>query len=264
MRVIFLGCTAFSETILKELIKIPSIQITSIFTIPKIFKISYSDKDINNTNYADLKPYALNLNIPIFEVNSIKGHRITDYQDVIAAQKPDVILVMGWYYMVPKKIRNIAQHGAWGIHASLLPEYAGGAPLVWAMLEGQNKTGVTLFKLDDGVDDGDIIEQFSFDIDEKDTIKTLYDKATTASVEILKKVFGENYKIKYKPQNKHLIKVYPQRKPEDGKINWDWDANAINRFIRAQTKPYPGAWTVIGDKKVIIWDAEVTKIEDDV
>lgn len=257
MRVIFLGCTAFSEAILKELVKIPHITILSIFSIPEYFKISYSEKEIKNANYVNLKPYAEHLKIPFYEVNSIKGFRITDYEKIIVAQQPDIILVMGWYYMVPKKIRNLAKYGAWGIHASLLPDYAGGAPLVWAIIEGRNQTGVTLFKLDDGIDDGDIIEQMAFDIDINDTIKTLYDKATKASLEILHKVFNTNYKLVFKPQDKQAIKVYPQRKPEDGEINWNQSAKQIKDFIRAQTKPYPGAFTYINGKKVIIWDADI-------
>ena len=69
------------------------------------------------------------------------------------------MLFIGWYYIVPKSLRSLAKYGAWGIHASLLPKYAGGAPLSWAIINGEKKTGVTLFKLESGIDNGDI---FSF------------------------------------------------------------------------------------------------------
>jgi len=166
---------------------------------------------------------------------------------------------MGWYYMVPKVIRDLAKYGAWGIHASLLPNYAGGAPLVWAIIEGQKKTGVTLFKLSNGVDDGDIIQQISFSINENDTIKEVYENATKISCEILIEVMKDESKIIFRPQDKSLIKVYPQRNPQDGKIDWNWDIERIKNFIRAQTKPYPGAWFEIEDKRITIWEADISE-----
>ena len=258
MRIAFFGCTVFSERILKALLKCEKHDIVAIFSIPQEFLISYSAKPVVNSNYADLKPYALGLNIPFFEVNSIKGARTIDFEKEIEKLDLDLILVMGWYYMVAESTRSLAKLGAWGIHASLLPDYAGGAPLVWAMIEGQTITGVSLFKLSNGVDDGDIIEQLKFPIESTDTIREVYEKATIASEQIIQKVFGnERYNLHPKTQDKTKIRVYPQRKPEDGEVNWTWEAEKINRFIKAQTKPYPGAWTKIGNKKIILWDAEV-------
>lgn len=260
MKIVFLGCTSFSETILKELIKHKNMSISAIFSIPVDFSISYSDEKVRNTNFADLTKYANDLNIPIFWVDSDKGQRITDYTDKLKQFNPDVILVMGWYYMVPKKIRELAKYGAWGIHASLLPNYAGGAPLVWAIIEGQNSTGVSLFKLSDGVDDGDIIAQAEFPIEINDTIKEVYNKATLASIKLLNDVFRSDIKqIEFKVQDKTKIKIYPQRSPIDGEIDWNWPAEKIRNFIRAQTKPYPGAWTIINGKKVILWDASINE-----
>jgi methionyl-tRNA formyltransferase len=258
MKIVFFGCTAFSEIILKELLKIEQITISAIFSIPAEFSISYSEEKVKNTNFADLSAYAHELNVPLYWVDADKGKRTTDYTDTLKEIKPDVILVMGWYYMVSKKIRDIATYGAWGIHASLLPNYAGGAPLVWAIIEGEKSSGVTLFQLSDGVDDGDIIAQEEFSIEKNDTIKEVYDKATRASIKILNDVFerGVN-QLELRAQEKSKIKVYPQRSPIDGKIDWNWPAEKIHNFIRAQTKPYPGAWTIINNKKVILWDATI-------
>ena len=258
MNIVFLGCTSFSETILQELIKLKNVTISAIFSIPVDFSISYSKEKVRNTNFADLSTYAQDLNIPFYSIDSEKGKRITDYTETLKDLNPDVILVMGWYYMVPKKIREIANYGAWGIHASLLPNYAGGAPLVWAIIEGEKRTGVSLFKLSDGVDDGDIITQAEFPIEPNDTIKEVYDKATSASIEVLNDVFSRGIdQIEVKVQDKTKIKVYPQRSPADGEIDWSWPSEKIRNFIRAQTKPYPGAWTIINDKKVILWDATI-------
>jgi len=257
MKILFLGCTAFSERLLIKISNIDKVEIGALFSIPQEFTINYSKEKVVNSNYVNLKPYAEKLNIPFFEVESVRGKRLTDYKEFILNYQPDVILVLGWYYMVPQSIRELAKWGAWGIHASLLPKYAGGAPLVWAIIEGEKETGVSLFKLSDGVDDGDLIEQKSFPIGPKDTIKTVYENATLASETILEIVLNNPDKIIFKPQDKSKIEVYPQRKPEDGEINWDWDVERIYNFIRAQSKPYPGAYSIINGKKVIIWDADI-------
>ncbi len=260
MKAVFFGCTVFSEIILKELLKLKKVSISAVFSIPAEFSISYSKEKVRNTNFADLSSYARDLNIPFYWVDSEKGKRITDYGSILKEINPDVILVMGWYFMVPKKIREFAIYGAWGIHASLLPNYAGGAPLVWAMIEGEKRTGVTLFQLSDGVDDGDIIAQAEFPIEHHDTIKEVYEKATNTSIELLNDIFGKDInQIEVRAQDKSKIKVYPQRSPSDGEIDWNWPIEKIRNFIRAQTKPYPGAWTIINGKKVILWDATIIK-----
>ena len=256
MRVVFLGCTKFSGEILNHILGMENVHIKAVFSIPEEFDISYSESKVKNSNYVDLSGHAKKAGADYFLVNSSKGNRITDYKNEIAAYNADVILVMGWYYMVPAQVRDLAKYGAWGIHASLLPKYAGGAPLVWAMIEGEKESGVTLFRLEDGVDDGDIIKQGKISIEPNDTIKEVYDKATMASKVILSEVLVENA-VDFTPQDKSKIEVYPQRSPVDGEIDWNWSADRIYNFIRAQTRPYPGAWSVINDKKVTIWDASI-------
>ena len=257
MKTIFLGSTTFSAEILNDLLD-SSVNVEAVFYIPEYFKISYSEEPVRNYNYADIRSIADSNGIPSFEVDSEKGKRFTDYSKAIEKIAPDVILVMGWYYMIPKTIRVMARYGAWGIHSSLLPKYAGGAPLVWAIIEGCKETGVTLFRMEDGVDDGDIIAQKTIPIEDTDTIREVYDRATTASKELLKQIFVQKKPFTFTPQNKDKTEIYPQRKPEDGLINWNWDNKRIKNFIRAQTKPYPGAFFLVNGKKVIIWDADVT------
>lgn len=249
MKIVFLGATAFSRELLGHLLE-NGIKPVQLFTIPEEFSISYSEGKVKNYNYANLHELAAQAGIPSADVESTSGKRLTDYYDELKTLEPDVILVMGWYYMVPKKIRELARYGAWGIHASLLPRYAGGAPLVWAIINGEKETGVSLFRLDDGVDDGDIIAQQAFPIAEDDSIKEVYAKATEASKKILLKALQNAGDIVFHPQDKNAIEVWPQRKPEDGEIDLDWPAEKIYNFIRAQSPPYPGAFikTANGDK----------------
>jgi len=258
IKIVFLGCTHYSKDLLEFLIRFDYCP-EAIFFIPEYFKISYSKTKIKNVNYANLAKVAEANDIPCYEVESKDGKRITDYYEIIVKLNPDVILALGWYYMVPKIIRKLAVHGSWGIHASLLPDYAGGAPLVWSIINGDKKTGVTLFRMASGVDNGDIIAQKSFAIKFKENIADIYKKATEASKTILKSSLDSIEKIKYKPQIKSEINLYAQRKPEDGKIDLKWSALRIYNFIRAQTKPYPGAYAEIEGKRIFFWKAEYTK-----
>ena len=155
----------------------------------------------------------------------------------------------------------MAKYGAGGIHASLLPKYAGGAPLVWAMINGETQSGVTLFRLDSGVDDGDIIGQEAFEIGIDDTINEVYEKATKSSISLLMRTISQPIsEVNYVPQERELIEIWPQRNHEDGEIDWNWDVQGIKNFIRAQSKPYPGAWTIIEGKKIIIWQADIEEV----
>jgi methionyl-tRNA formyltransferase len=253
----FFGSTNYSKELLLFLIKqniIPKV----IFSIPQEFNISYSAKKVKNTNYANLKEIADKNEIKFYEIDSIEGKKTKDYKSLISDLNLDLLLVLGWYYMVPKSIRELAKYGAWGIHASLLPKYAGGAPLNWAIINGEKETGVTLFRMEDGVDDGDIIAQKSFSIELDDTIKEVYNKATAESKNILLQSLENIKSIKFEKQNKSKIKIYPQRTPDDGEINLTHNSIELYDFIRAQSDPYPGAFIkTIDGKKLIIEKARV-------
>jgi len=257
LRFIFLGATKYSKVLLLSLIKngfIPQ----AIFSIPEMFSISYSDQKVTNYNYADLKKIAEKNGINFFLINHENGQTINFYYEEISKMKLDLILALGWYYMIPSSIRELTTYGSWGIHASLLPKYAGGAPLTWAIINGETETGVTLFRMADGIDNGDIIAQKSFPINFNDTIKEVYEKATVISKNILIKVLSNIDKISFTPQDQESIKVYPQRIPSDGEINLNWDSLTIYNFIRAQSSPYPGAFIVTKDgKKLIIEKARL-------
>ena len=261
---IFLGSTKYSAKVLKFLIN-NGYKPKAIFYIPKKYKIKINGKYVDriNYNYADLKRLADIYKIPSYEVNSIDGKRIQDYKYIIKNIKPDFMLALGWYYIIPKSVRELAKYGSWRIHASLLPKYAGGAPLVWAIINGEKETGITLFKMDDSIDGDDIIEQIPFDIKYTDTIKDLYDKVEKYSKDILLKVFKKFPDIRFKPQNKENIELYPQIGPEDGLIDWNKTSFEIYNFIRAQTVSYPCAYTKLNNKVIKIINAKEVFIKND-
>jgi methionyl-tRNA formyltransferase len=254
IRFAFFGATNYSRELFLYLVDSGHIPVVT-FTIPKEFNISYSESKVNNTNYGDLRQISEQLNIPCYEVDSVEGKRMRDYESMVQDLNLDLLLVLGWYYMVPAKIRTLAKHGCWGVHASLLPKYAGGAPLSWAIIKGEKETGVTLFRMEDGVDDGDIISQVAFSIGENDSIADVYLKATETSKRILDEVLNNIDDIQFHPQDKMAIEVFPQRKPEDGEIDLAMPATDLKNFIRAQSSPYPGAYIKTSDGKKLIIDS---------
>lgn len=254
MKIVFLGCTKFSEKLLNSLIS-NGFDISAIFTIPQDFTVRGSEK-VRNTNYADIQLIAEKENIPLYYVD--ENNKLGSYKDIIQEISPDIILVLGWYYIVPKEIRNIPKYGACGIHASLLPKYAGWAPLVWAMINGEEETGVTFFQFDDSVDGGDIIAQERFSINYEDTIKEVYEKATKKSAEILVKTLPILSNIQFIKQDKSKLEIWDKRTPDDGELDLSKSSEEIYNFIRAQSSPYPGAFIRTKDgKKIIIEKARI-------
>lgn len=255
MKIIFLGTTQFSKTLLLHLLE-NDFYISAIFTIQSEFTIRKNEK-VKNYNYADLSIIADKYKIPLYQVDN-EDNKLSSYQEIIANIKPDIFLVLGWYYMIPEKIRKMAKYGACGIHASLLPKYAGWAPLVWAMIEGESKTGVTFFQMDNSVDGGDIIAQKEFSIYFNDSIKEVYEKATESSKEILIETLPQLEEIVFQKQDKSKIQIYPKRAPEDGEIDLNKPAIELYNFIRAQSSPYPGAFIkTVDNKKIIIEKARI-------
>jgi methionyl-tRNA formyltransferase len=257
MRIAFFGATGLGYDCCRHIIEKNLAEVSAIFTTPKIFSISYSEKPVTNVNFADFHELGNQYGIPVIEVTG----KMNSYTESVRQYHPDFLLVVGWYYMIPKSIRDIAPKGCAGFHASLLPKYRGGAPLVWAMINGEKETGITFFYFDDGIDSGDIIAQKKFSIGENETIKDLLKKTTLHTLEITEEFIpridrGNAPRTK---QDESLATYVPQRKPDDGEINWTWNTERIKNFIRAQTKPYPGAFTLINGKKITIWEADITE-----
>lgn len=258
MRVVFVGASKFGLRCLEQVIQLPGIEVAGIITNPEIFTISYRPTGVRNVLHTNFRPLAEQYHIPIWMMTGKMSD--PDLVAQVRSWQPDFILVVGWYHMVPGVIRNIAP--AAGLHASLLPDYSGGAPLVWAIINDEPKTGITFFIMDEGVDSGPIIGQAETPIYFEDTIATLYTRIEEAGLRLLQEhlpriVRGE---AAYTLQDESKRRTVPQRSPDDGQINWNWPARQIYNFIRAQTKPYPGAFTYWGQEKITIWKASLADI----
>ena len=258
MNLILIGSSKFSLRCLTACLKITHLNVAGVITAPQNFTISYRPTGVNNVLHADVARLASEHGIPVWTLfNSMKDPGL--FKKVMS-WKPSAFLVVGWYHMIPREWRELAP--AYGLHASLLPDYRGGAPLVWAMINGEKKTGITLFQMDDGVDSGPIVGQKEEPIQHDDTIATLYDRVEVRGLELIRDYLPllASSSLKLQIQDETKSRFMPQRSPEDGLINWTMDATYIDRFVRAQTKPYPGAFTTLDDKPLHVWRTELASV----
>jgi methionyl-tRNA formyltransferase len=253
MNLVFIGASRFGLRCLELAAQLPDIRIVGVVTARQTFSISYRPEGVKNVLHADVAGYCETQALPYVVLeNSMKDAAL---YSAAQAWRPDVFLVAGWYHMIPKNWRALAP--AYGLHASLLPDYSGGAPLVWAMINGEVKTGISFFQMDDGVDSGPIVGQVEEPIFDRDTIETLYERIEVRGLELLKTELPRlsSGNADFLVQDESRRRVFPQRSPKDGRIDWMQGAAYIDRFIRAQTRPYPGAFTVFDGRQVTIWHA---------
>jgi len=176
----------------------------------------------------------------------------------ISSLTPDVIFSFYYRRLISQEILKIAPSGAFNLHGSLLPAYRGRCPVNWALIKGEEKTGVTLHYMTDKPDAGDIVCQKTVPIDFDDTALTLYNKLYEAAKSVLEEALpmikkGTAPRI---PQDLSSGSYFGGRTPEDGRIDWRRPAVEIYNLIRAVTTPYPGAFTFSPDgRKIIIWRA---------
>ena len=186
---------------------------------------------------------------------SIPFHFIMDPRersviDAIEAYEPDIILVISWSQILPKEIVGCPRLGTIGVHYSMLPERRGGAPLTWAIIDGLENLGLTLFYLDGGIDTGDIIDQIELEISTRDTIQSMLRKIEQVLPSFVLKNLDSIFESTNKrvKQDEKKASYTRTRSPRDGEIDWNQPKEKLYNFIRAQSPPYPCAFSRIVDK----------------
>jgi methionyl-tRNA formyltransferase len=164
--------------------------------------------------------------------------------------------------MIGDETLEVASYGFLGMHNSSLPKYRGGSPLVWTMINGEKQAGLSLFSFTKGIDEGDIWAQESVEIGPDDYIADILMKLEAKAIALLREKYLDilNGKLKPVPQNHNLATYCAMRIPEDGLIDWHKPSQGVYNFIRAQSDPYPGAFTISEGKKLIIWRAHPSPI----
>lgn len=258
MRIVGIAASIFGLKCLEELRNLKCCELVGVVTAPQKFSISYRPSGVSNVLHADVTSFCQSHRIPYFVMTN--GMNDVSLLNTVTQWAPDIFIVVGWYHLVPNSWREIAP--AYGLHASLLPKYSGGAPLVWAIMNGEKITGITFFRFDSGVDSGPIVGQKSVVIEHSDDISTLYSKIELLGLELINEVVPNlaSGNALHIIQDESLRTLFPQRSPENGLINFEQPVDSIYNFIRAQTKPYPGAFFKKGQFLIKVWSVNPNKL----
>ena len=237
-----MGCAAIGELL------DAGFEIAAVFT--------HRDKAGENIWFDSVSEFAGSRGIPVYAPENI-NHPV--WVNRIRAMAPDLIFSAYYREIVKPEILAIPRCGAVNLHGSLLPKYRGRVPINWAIINGETETGVTLHYMTAKPDAGDIIDQEKVAITEDDTAKTLFLKAVAAAKVMLKRTLPllAAGKAPRTPQNDAEATTFGGRKPADGEIDWNKSAKQVRDLVRAVTRPYPGAFSFLGDRKCFFWSVKV-------
>ena len=228
----------------------PSFAVTSLDKINSKFIVDYvvtsPDKRSGRgqkLNESDVKKYTLKNKIKTLQPSNLMDE---EFINQIKGLKPDLIIVVA-FRKLPAEVFNIPRHGTINLHASLLPNYRGAAPINWCLMNGEIKTGVTTFYINEKIDQGDILLQKEIMIKNEDDFGSLYTKLSEVGAELVVKTVEGIFNNSLKPIKQNFIddlKLAPKLNSENTRINWSRSTNDIIGQIKGLS-PKPGAWTMI-------------------
>lgn len=197
-------------------------------------------------------------NIPIFIGNPRKGRTV----EFLSDKKVELILSINYLFLIEKDIVEFPSKYCINIHGSLLPRYRGRTPHVWSIINNEKYTGVTAHIIDENCDTGPIIKQEKIEITFEDTGSKLLDKYTPVYLKMIVELLEDinEDKLILVEQDETKASYFNKRTPDDGEINWHWQKERIRNWVRAQSFPYPGAYTKINGKRVIIDELEYSEV----
>jgi methionyl-tRNA formyltransferase len=259
LRILFLGTAELSCASLQALVGDPQFQIAAVVTQPDRPK-----GRALKPQPSPVKSLALRLGLPVLQPERVRdGKFIGELREL----KPNLIVVAAYGQILPPAILDLPRHGCLNVHTSLLPKYRGAAPIQWAIANGDTETGVTIMKMDVGLDTGSIVSQRTTSIHAEDTSAVLHDRLAQLGAELLAQTIPDYVtgKIQPVPQPAAGVSYAAKIKKEDGHIDWNRPAREIWNRLRAFT-PWPGAFTFLpGQPKpqlLKIWKAEVVEESD--
>ena len=247
------GCKTTTEFIIKCL--------STQFEISHLITINSELADKHQiADYCELQQLANSLNIDIYIAKTYSLKDETDL-NAINSMKLDLAFVIGWQRLIPANILSNISIGVFGMHGSSmnLPLGRGRSPMNWSLIENRKFFYTNLFKYDAGVDSGDVVDTFVFSINAHDTAETMHIKNMLAMKHLIGKnraeLLSNNFTLTQ--QSNQQPTYYPKRSPTDSLINWDQDVFALDRFIRAVTKPFNGAYSFLVNDQLMIYRASI-------
>ena len=210
----------------------------------------------NKSGRIYLDSFCSERSIPLLKVRNINDEESVQ---AIRDAELDWLFIIGWSQIARREVLDSTRFGVLGMHPTLLPIGRGRAAIPWAILHGLEKTGVTLFKLDEGVDTGPILDQVELPMSSETDAGELYRQVDAAHVQLMKSAFPKlnSGAVELREQDESLATLWPGRTPEDGRIDLQGSVHDAERLVRATTRPYPGAFVERDGTRTIIWRAEV-------
>ena len=241
-KIIFFGTPDFAVESLSDLIKL-KFNVIAVITNPD--KKSGRGKKIT---FSPVKTFCLEKKIKILQPENLFDDEL---EKLIKSLNPDIGIVVA-FKKIPTKIWQIPVYGTFNLHASLLPELRGAAPINWAIAAGFNYTGVTTFLLNEKIDSGKILLQKKVKVDPIENYKTLHDKLSEIGSDLVKKTIKNiinNKGVTQKTTGNEILA--PKLTIDNTRINWNKKIDEIESFVRAMS-PYPGAWTEVKSNEVTV------------
>jgi len=226
------------------------------FDIQAVF--THEDDPNENIWFESVAELAAANDLPVYAPDDI-NHPL--WVERIRKMEPDIIFSFYYRNMVGKEILDLPPAGCLNLHGSLLPRYRGRCPVNWVLVHGEKETGVTLHYMTPRPDDGDIVGQKRVPIDDNDTALSLHKKLATAAGDLLYDLLPKirENRAERIPQEKSSASYFGGRRPDDGEIDWRQDAASVRNLVRAVTRPYPGAFSYLGNRKYIFWQVRTAE-----
>ena len=244
LRIIFMGTPEFAVETLKALVE-NHYNVVAVVTQP--------DKPVgrhqNELQPSEVKKYALEHNLPVLQPVKMKD---PEFVETLRSYHANLQVVVA-FRMLPEVVWAMPEYGTFNVHAALLPQYRGAAPINWAVINGETETGVTTFFLDHDIDTGRIIMKKHFPIPDDANVEYVYDGLMHLGAEICMEtleaiVAADGHPASIPQEESAELKAAPKIFKETCQINWNQPAKRIYDFVRGLS-PYPGAWTVLKDEK---------------
>jgi methionyl-tRNA formyltransferase len=255
MRIVFCGTPSFAIPTLKHLLAQTDFEIVAVITQPDRPRGRGQE-----VSFSPVKDAALAANLPLHQPEKI---RAPENEALLQKLAPDFVVIIAYGQIIPARLLPIPKLGWINLHASLLPKYRGAAPINWAIVNGETRTGVTTMRIDAGMDTGEMLLQREIEIGARETAPELAARMAESGAPLMAETLRglAPGTIAPKPQNHAEASYAPMLKKEDGRIDWKRPAMEVCNRMRGFT-PWPGAYTTFRGQTCHVWGEPVSKAGD--
>ncbi|UEA30810.1 methionyl-tRNA formyltransferase [Granulicatella elegans] len=251
-KIIFMGTPEFSTKVLHALVNSEEYEVIAVVTQP--------DRPVGRKKVitpSPVKKYALEQNIAVYQPEKLTG---SEELEQLMTLDADLIVTAAYGQFLPKKFLEFPKQGAVNVHASLLPKYRGGAPIHYAIMNGDSHTGVTIMRMVSKMDAGNILSQRSIPIEQEDDVASMFEKLSVVGAELLLDTLPQIFDgtITEIVQDEAFVTYSPNITREQEQIDWTKEARMVDCFIRG-LRPWPTSFTILNGERVKIWQVKVVE-----